>query len=235
MNQILKDQNKEDFLRLLKAQRIAYSYAKMYQVIDILSILIAIVPPFLLLFNLNHANLFAVIGVGWTILSIFSDVWRKQETKVGAIIQEEFDTRLFKIEWNSILVGIKMDTDKIISLSKKYKKNDLCDWYSTSIKEQLPHPIAVLLCFKHNSIWGKQQRKKYSNSMIWIIGIYYGLMVLLCIYKNTGLFDFAVWIAPSIPFLVYGISTIKNQGEIIKEYTRIGITVDNSIEADKSN
>ena len=63
MNNIQKRQNDEDLLRYLKAQRVAYSHAKNYQFVDLISVGIAIVPPVLILFEIDKAELIAVIGV----------------------------------------------------------------------------------------------------------------------------------------------------------------------------
>ena len=121
MNSLLEDQNKEPLLRLLKAQNSAYSKAKRYQVIDVISILIALSPTVLLYFDLNHATLVAVIGVVWTLISIFSQILIERETKIGAVIQDQFDTNLFKIERNEILVGDEVEISKILELSKPNK------------------------------------------------------------------------------------------------------------------
>lgn len=235
MNNIINNQNTDKFVRLLKAQSIAYSKSKRYQVIDVTGLIFAAVPPILLLFDLNSSNLVATVGVGLTVLTILSDIWRKRDNKAGAVIQEEFDTKLFEMEWNPILVGARIDQDKIISLCKEYKGSYKPNWYSVAIKEHLPQPIAVLLCHKNTSIWSKQQRKGFVDMLFWVLGLYYGLLILLCVFKNTGFFDATVWIAPSLPFLVYGATTIKNQTEIINEYTRIGIIIDNLLDIYKQS
>ncbi|MCB0541077.1 MAG: hypothetical protein KDE33_26455, partial [Bacteroidetes bacterium] len=144
MNSIQNYQNEAEFLRLLKGQRTAYSNAKNFQIIDVISIIIAIIPTILILRELDFANLIAVIGVFWTIVSIFSEIYRTNQTKTGAVIQEQFDTELFEIPWNSILVGTRIDIAKIIELSRKYKKEDLQGWYSKEINEDIEHKIAVL-------------------------------------------------------------------------------------------
>ena len=226
MNTLLQDQNTEPYLRLLKAQNSAYNKAKRFQIIDIVSILIALSPTVLLFFDLNHATLVAVIGVIWTLISIFSQVFMDKQTKTGAIIQDQFDTSLFKIDRNEILVGDKIEISKILELSKPNKNENLTNWYSTKINSTLPHEIAVLLAYKCNAIWGKSQRKQFTIFIKIMIVLYYGGMVALSLYKNTGLFDLIVWLAPSIPALVFGTTTIKAQNGIIQTYERINKIID---------
>lgn len=226
MNSILEDQNKEPLLRLLKAQNSAYSKAKRYQFIDVISILIALTPTVLLYFDLNHATLIAVIGVVWTLISIFSQVLIERETRIGAVIQDQFDTTLFKIERNEILVGDEIEISRILELSKPNKNDDLSDWYSTKIEPNLKHEMAVLLAYKCNAIWGKSQRRQFVYFVKIMIVVYYGGMIALSLYKNTGLFDLVVWLAPSIPALVFGTTTIKAQNGIINTYERINKLID---------
>lgn len=225
MNNILTEQNSETFLKLLKAQRIAYDKAKNYQFVDLVSILIAVAPPILILNNLNYANHLSVIGMVWTIVAIFSETFKKEITKLGATIQEQFDVELFKISWNKVLASDKIEVNKIIELSREYKKEDLKDWYSKEVDSNVTHPIAVLLHYKTNIIWGSSLRDKYNNFLIACLLSYYGGSVAISIYKNTGIFDFSVWIAPSLPFLVYCITTIKNQKEIIERYKDINKSI----------
>lgn len=230
MNSIQNYQNEAEFLRLLKGQRTAYSNAKNFQIIDVISIIIAIIPTILILRELDFANLIAVIGVFWTIVSIFSEIYRTNQTKTGAVIQEQFDTELFEIPWNSILVGTRIDIAKIIELSRKYKKEDLQGWYSKEINEDIEHKIAVLLCYKENAIWGLLQRNKFIKFILIITILYYGVMILLSVYKNTGIYDLAVFLAPSLPFLVYSSTTIKSQKEIVQSYKIINRVVDDLLE-----
>lgn len=226
MNNLIEEQNEPKYIRLLRAQRVAYSRAKKYFAFDIVSILIAFSPTVLLTLNLNHANIVAVIGVFWTIISIFSQIFMERQTRRGAMIQDQFDTTLFGLDWNHVLVGEIPETSTVISLSNKYRKDDLNDWYSLEIPKTIDKEAAVLLAYKCNAVWGIAQRRQYILFIKIMIFLYYGGMVFLSIYKNTGLFDLAIWLAPSIPALVFGISTIKLQMGIIDACEKINKIVD---------
>ena len=230
MNNILFEQNSEYFIKLLKAQRVAYNRAKNYQFVDFISILIAIMPPILILKNLNYSTYLSVIGVFWTVIAIFSEIIKKEVTKLGAIVQEQFDVEIFKLSWNKILVMDKIEVNKIVELSREYKKNDLIDWYSKEVDSTIAHSIAVLLHFKTNIIWGSSLRDRYNNFLILSLLLYYGGSLAISISKNTGVFDFSIWIAPSLPFLVYCVTTIKNQKEIIDKYKDINKSLNKLIE-----
>lgn len=225
MNRLIEEQNELKYLRLLNAQRIAYSIAKKFVFFDIISILIAFSPTFLLALDLNHAKIIAVIGVFWTIISIFSQVFMERQTRIGAVIQDEFDTMLFGLKWNHVLVGDKIETSSILAFSKKYSKDDLKDWYSLEIPKNIHKEAAVLLAYKCNAVWGINQRKQYIIFIKIMIIIYYASMIGLSIFKNIGIYDFALWLAPSIPALVFGISTVKLHEGIIEACTKINKVV----------
>ena len=166
----------------------------------------------------------------WTLISIFSELYRIKKSKIGAIIQEKFDSKLFELPNNRILIDNAVDISKIIELSKQHDGNGLKNWYSSEIKNDLPHNLAVLLCYKVNAIWGVSQRTRFINSLYIITALYYAFMVFLSFNNNMGIFDVAVWLAPSIPFLVYVTSTTRSQYEIVATYQHISRTVDSLIE-----
>ena len=129
------------------------------------------------MFEIDRAELLAVIGVFWTLLTIFSEIYRTKKSKVGAIIQEKFDSKLFELPKNGVLIDSTVDISKIIELSKQHDGNGLSNWYSEEIKEDLPHNLAVLLCYKVNAIWGVSQRTRFINSLYIVTFFYYALNI----------------------------------------------------------
>jgi hypothetical protein len=235
MNNIITNQNTPEVLKLLRAQRVAYSNAKRYELFDVVSIIIAVLPPILIIFGIVISEILTIIAVIWTIISIYSEIYRKSQTILGAKIQEQFDITLFKIPWNSIFVGSKIELSTIIQTGNKYKKDDLTNWYSTYITASLPQKVAVLLCYKCNTVWGKLQRGKFIFWLSFSLIVYYGAMLLISICNNKGLYDIIIWIAPSLSFLVYISASIKNHKEILINYEQINFVVDSLIEGFKNN
>lgn len=243
MNNIINKQDDTDCIRYLKAQRVAYDHAKNYQFIDLISIIIAIAPTILIWYipeksteltegqpSFDPLEILIAFGVVWTLISVYTDIYRIKKAKIGATIQEMFDTELFRIPWNKVLVGKKIVISKIIELSRDYSKEDLKGWYSTEIKENLPHNIGVLLCYKCNAIWGNGQRDKFIRALNWAFFLYYGIMISFSISQNTGIYDIVIWLAPSLSFLVYIATTIKNQRESIQSHEHINTIIDDFIE-----
>jgi hypothetical protein len=247
MNTLLQDQNTEPFVRLLRAQRIAYNVAKKYLIVDFISILIALSPTILFLINFKEVEpnevsgmtkataVIAVIGVIWTLLSIFAQTLMDRQTKVGAIIQDQFDTLLFNLDRNNILIESEIEISHIVELSEKYKKDDLTDWYSINIPTDIENDASVLLAYKCNAIYGKSLRKKYIYFIQFALFLYYGALICISLKNNTGTFDFVLLLAPSIPALVFATLTIKAQKGIINTYDKINILVEQMFNEYKNN
>lgn len=214
MNRITQRQNETKFIEYLKAQRIAYSQCKKYQVFDVVSVLIAIILPVLGMLNNDIVNYLGAFGVLWTIIYLVTENYRKKKTEQGAKIQEQFDTELFEIPWNFILCKNKVNSDIQIDLAKKYDGNDLLNWYSLEVDSSLPKPIAVILCQRINFSWELKQRKRYVAFLLILIVSYYGIFIAFFISKNIGFYDILLLVSPSISFLIYGVQnslSLKNQ------------------------
>lgn len=223
MNDITSKQNEVYFIELLKAQRVAYSQCKIFQVFDIVGLFIAIIFPLLSLNDSNCQNKINAFGVLWTIAYLVTETYRKNKTAQGAIIQEQFDTKLYDLEWNEILCKDKVSIDSIEELSKEYKNNDLTNWYSQKISDSLPKQIAVILCQRINFSWEITQRKAFVTFLTCLVSIYYFIYIVIGFHNNIGFYDLLVILSPSLSFLIYCVfniislrNHIKSKNETLK-------------------
>ena len=236
MNRITQTQNETKFIEYLKAQRVAYSQCKIYQVFDVISVLMAIVLPIIGMYRTDIVNYLGAFGVLWTIIYLVTENYRKKKTEQGAKIQEQFDTELFEIPWNEILCKSKVSTDTKIDLAKEYKGNDLSNWYSLEVDSSLPKTIAIILCQRINFSWELKLRKRFVTFLIILLVAYYGIFIGFFISKNIGIYDILLLIAPSLSFLIYSVQnslSLKNHikskndtlgqiDEILNEYSDNG-------------
>ena len=228
---IIKIQNEEKYLSLLKAQRVAYSQAKLFQIFDLLSVVIAVIFPIVGIYNSKFINILSGFSVVWTIIYLIAEGFRKKKTIEGAKIQEQFDTELFDIEWNSILVGEKVKPDKIYDLRQKKKnENSFRNWYSTKIPQNLPKNIKIILCQRINSSWELDLRSRFVLVLISLIVIYYGTFITISIIKNIGLYDMLLLLSPSISFLVYGVQHSIALNKQVKSKNELLTKIDKKIE-----
>lgn len=223
MNDITTRQNNPNLVELLKAQRTAYSQCKRFQIFDVVSIIIAILFPLLALKFPQYQNTINAFGVLWTASYLLTEVYRKNKTTQGAIIQEQFDTELFNLKWNEVLCKDKISIDKIQELASEYSKSDLMNWYSTKINNSNPNEIATLLCQRINFSWEITQRQKFVTFLSVLAVLYYGVYIVVGFKNNIGFFDLLVILSPSISFLVYSVlnvislrSHVKSKNETLK-------------------
>ncbi len=218
----------------------AYSSAKNHQWIDIIAILCAVFQTIFTLFYvsntilpiLNHSCILKYLSIFsgvWVIVVIFSEFYRVKQIKEGAIIQEEFDVKLFEIPQNKVLVPDFLDTLKVVELSKSYKKNDLEDWFSKENDEKLSREQGILLTFKENCTWGIILRKQFIKLMIFSTGVYFIVVLSIIIYNFNNIDDIVYSIVPSVPFLVFTSNMLKNLMEIKNKYQQIDRTVDDCL------
>ena len=235
MNTIPFKQNELQFIELLKAQRVAYSQCKIFQVFDIVSLLIAILFPLLALQYPNIQNVINAFGVLWTIAYLVTEVYRRNKTAQGAVIQEQFDTELYELEWNEILCKGKVNIDTIQELSNKYKFNDLTNWYSKKISPDIPTQIAVILCQRINFSWEVTQRKSFVFFLTFSVSIYYFIFIVIGFHNNIGFYDFLVLLSSSISFLIYCILNILSLKTHIKSKKETLKLIDNKIDEYRQN
>lgn len=223
MNDITSRQNNSSLIEFLKAQRIAYSQCKKFQIFDVVSIIIAILFPLLTLSFPSYQNTINAFGVLWTASYLLTEIYRKNKTTQGAIIQEQFDTELYNLKWNEVLCKDKVNIDTIQELAAQYSKNDLLNWYSTKIDNTLPKEISIILCQRINFSWEISQREKFVTFLSAIALLYYGIYIVVGFKNNVGFFDLLVMLSPSISFLVYSVlnvislkSHVKSKNETLK-------------------
>jgi hypothetical protein len=234
MNDLTSRQNKVDLIELLKAQRIAYSQCKTFQLFDVVSIIVALIFPILTLKLAEFQNTINAFGVIWTIAYLLTEYYRKNKTTQGAIIQEQFDTELYNMKWNDVLCKDKLSIDTIQGLSSKYSKNDLSNWYSSKIDSAIPNEIAVILCQRINFSWEITQRKKFVLFLSMLTGLYYLTYIAIGFKNNIGFYDLLVILSPSISFLVYGVMNILSLNGHIKSKNETLRIIDNELENYKS-
>lgn len=216
-NTIQLDQNKPELIRLLKAQRVAYTEAKKVQNFEWWVQITSLVSPavgILLLPKIYEQSALVLTAV-FTVLNIVTFILAKKRTSEGATIQEQFDVELFGLPWNNYLTKEKIDVDVILKLSKKYKEDDLKCWYSKEIHQNLRKKIAVLLCQKINLVWDNNLRARFINVIFWFTIIYVLLFISYLIYIDKSFQASLLFFVPIIPFIAYISVNVSNQKDIL--------------------
>jgi hypothetical protein len=222
MNTILEHQNKPEFIRLIKAQRVAYSDAKKYQLgFEFIALFVAMALPIIYIYWPEHKTIAGCVGALLSLVSLIIDRVQKHITKTAASIQEQFDRELFKLDWDQYNGTNKVDPEKIISYSKRYTKEDVYNWYSENITSSIPHNMAVVLCQKANLQWDKELRKEYRNLILTLSLFYACLMIASIALYFSKTYEFLgqlfLMLVGSAAFIKYCYTVIIDKTDIIKE------------------
>lgn len=230
MNQIVIKQNSDNSKRLLRASSVAYSNAKKAEVkITYFVIFLAVAYPisyFLITDERFKLFLFAVSFFLTIIIQIFSDSLKGNTTK-GAIIKEEFDTELFSLPWKSTLK--KLDHAEISSLAYKYKGDDINDWYSPNISENIPHNTTIAIMQHSNTSWDIELRSIYRRCLLTMLSLYSCALLVLFGYYNTNAITIFLLLFSILSFYTHFISLISGHKSAIDRRSEISKHLDEII------
>ena len=166
MNGIDRKQVEQRMLNLLRARTLIYRRAKNVQAVGLLislgfplgglvvSAMLLPSKPFIAL----AALLFSFVEV------LFIDRWQRAQLKKAAKLQEEFDCTVLQMDWNTFLVGGRVDPEDVFADAwKKLSDQDerrLINWYPLAIKE-CPLYLARLVCQRTNLWYDSDLRKRF--------------------------------------------------------------------------
>lgn len=119
------EQNRPERLELLRAQRLFYARAKLYQ--NLFAVMALLLPVIGLVFGASVPAIRPFLGFG-SILVLLLDVgiisrMQREACKRGAKTQEQFDTEVLKLEWNRLVAGGKVDAEEVRAITSSALHN----------------------------------------------------------------------------------------------------------------
>ena len=219
----IDQQNSEKNIRLLSSQRYYYTLAKKNRILKLFctTVLVVFSPLILLLFPSAKDTLCFVGAIG-IILTFIIDFFENSNIKRAANIQEQYDTELFGMDWNEILLGAKESIEIIITGDKKFNgdKKKLYNWHGDL--SGIDYPYNVLICQRSNLVWDWRLRKKFAIIMLVLLGLILGFgisigLITKLIFKTylMGIF------IPSIPAIFFGLKEAIEHFRISYEKTSL--------------
>jgi hypothetical protein len=164
---------------LLAAQRRLYADAKVIYNLRVTVVMVAGVAgvTLALYFPSARAPIGFASAVILLLISIAGSAREKRKSKEAASIQEEFDTSIFQLPWNSVLSD-RPTNGLIVEAAHRHDGRSLENWYSDT--GPLPRPLDVLVCQRSNLEWGVSIHRRWAAAVMtaiitWIFGI-----VLIC-------------------------------------------------------
>ena len=238
VNELNNNQNREENIELLAAQRVLYNEARIYELlIFILTIVIPTLILFIKIFFENN-NLFKevsnIIPIITMLIYIFIYDKNKDIKNKAAYIQQLFDSKVYDINF-----GIKMEDIEnsytIFEKSKKIlnsekEKNKLHNWYDIKCNKLSSYGL-ILSCQEMNVYWSKELKQKYISIISIIILIFVSILLIINIklYEINFIVGFVSYITPLISYVYINIKNIKNE---IKELQNILSKIENKLNSD---
>ncbi|MFF0533605.1 S-4TM family putative pore-forming effector [Nocardia amikacinitolerans] len=157
-------QNSDYSQRLLAAQSRLYTDAKRIHdlriltvvVLAIVTIVVALATPQL------RAVIGSVGGITAFLWSLLAGEREKRRRKEAASVQEEFDTHVFSLPWNSYVSDHPSPT-LIAEAAARYRGNRTRDWYPDT--RNVIRPLDVLICQRSNLGWGTSMHRFYAATL----------------------------------------------------------------------
>ncbi len=203
MGDIAITQNEDTNLRFQVAARHFYRSARLLQFLSSsINVGLALISPFILLFQPESGPLLGAIAGGWLFISrqVLAPLRRTFQLN-GAKAQELFDCAVFDLPWNDALAR-PLSHEEIGGASRKMTKHDkLRDWYPAGA--DTVWPASVIVCQRSGIVWARRQHRAYAYVLRTVATLWGIVGVVVAIAHGATLADYLVTIAlPSLPALL---------------------------------
>lgn len=238
MNDIYAEQNKPENIKIICSFRQSYYLAKrlLLTQIYITVILTVCFSTAKFLFTLVNVDI-AAYAVLYSILVFFVDFFilqpliSKRRTD-GAKLQEEFDCNIFKLQWDKIIAGKKVERDVIDVLHSDYLhrvKGDIekCkDWYPEEYKV-FDMNRAILACQKTSLIYDIKLRKRFNFLIVKNTVLLSVLVATLCLIKDLSIQSFMLYVVlPLLPAVILAKKLYNEHEKSIKSSADLKSMID---------
>ncbi|MFI2376819.1 S-4TM family putative pore-forming effector [Streptomyces sp. NPDC018964] len=163
-----------------------------------------------------------VLGGLWAVAhSVGLTSWESNEAKRAALLQESFDVRLFRLEWNTVMAGSPPAPQLISSLSRRFRGDEaeLRDYYEIV---ELPHPYDVLACQQQNLGWGARVRRRYAQAVLTAVLVWLCLGFVIGLSARMSVLDLLLlWYVPSLGAVMMSVEVCRAQRQVVADRERV--------------
>lgn len=226
------EQNTPQRIELLRAQRYFYSRAKLYQ--NGFTTLALVLPVIGVTFGTYYPDILPYLGLG-SIAILLLDIAvlsRKQrdDCKLGAKVQEQFDTEVLKLDWNRLVAGKKVDTETVRAVTTTpitgTEMGRLKNWYEPVVSN-LPLPVGRLACQRTNVTYDTRVREAYAGSLFWLSVVLVIVLTVLGIFKGLKVDEMIIAMyLPALPFVNFLLREQRKQRDTIEDLSIIKTEVE---------
>ena len=218
MNSIPQKQNQPKQIDRIAAQRQLYTEAKrIWAIYFVLSVPCVVALAFMTLFFPALKSW----AWSWNFILVVVDLIlissQQEDLKTcAARIQELFDCEVLDLPHRKLKGASKVTPEEVNRSADKYRKlnsdlSDLSNWYSVCV-EQLPIPLARLVCQRTNCWWDSDVRQKYANWVLYFVLFWSAVIIGIGLFRNATTSDLIVsTVAPLFPLCLWGYRQYRDQ------------------------
>lgn len=198
---ITSEQDTEQFLRLLAAQRQLYADVKATHnrrlralaVIAAATLIVGALAPSVR----NYIG--GIAGIAMAVWALVSELGESKKNGLAAGIQEEFDTRLFGIEQHPFFRSRHSDLD-VTEAAARGSREGLPGWYQPRSISDLVRPLDVIVCQRANLDYGVLLHRAYARFLAIVLVVLAVVVLAFGLALNYSLSNWLFGlIAPLIP------------------------------------
>lgn len=226
------EQNRPERLELLRAQRLFYSRAKVYQ--TLFALMALLLPAVGALFGAGYPEIRPFLGLG-SIVVLLLDVGvisrkQREDCKRGAKVQEQFDTEVLKLDWNRLVAGGRVDAEDVREITSKpmtdVDRQYLENWYEVVIAK-LPLPVGRIICQRTNVTYDMRVRKTYARILLGAAVLLFLVLTLLGLYQGIKVNDLILTMyLPALPLATFLLREHRKHDDTIETLTTIKAEVE---------
>lgn len=226
------EQNKPERLELLRAQRLFYARAKLYQ--NALAVIALLLPMVGLFFGASFPAIRPFLGLA-SILLLVIDVGiispkQRADSKRGAKVQELFDNEVLRLDWNKLAAGGRVDHEELRAIAPgpmtDAEKRGLENWYEVSISK-LPLPLARLLCQRTNVAYDLRVRKKCADILLAVASLIGVALFAVGMHLGLKVDELILTVfLPALPLAAFVLREHRKQLDTIETLTTIKAEVE---------
>lgn len=226
------EQNKPERLELLRAQRLFYSRAKLYQ--NLFAVMALLLPAVGVLFGAVYPEIRPFLGFG-SIVVLLLDVGvisrkQREDCKRGAKVQEQFDTEVLKLDWNRLVAGGRVDAEDVRAINSRpmtdVDRQYLENWYEVAIAK-LPLPVGRIICQRTNVTYDMRVRKAYAEILLGAAVLLFVGLTLLGLYQGVKVNDLILTMyLPALPLATFLLREHRKHGDTIETLTTMKAEVE---------
>ena len=200
---IASRQNEPAHLRLLHAKKYRHDVADRWANLNVAGTIgFAVLVPVIAMVWPGSAAWLSAAAAGWLVLgrSLFRR-FEQTSAELGIRYQEQFETSVFALPWNTALANEPPRTDAIVDDARRARHvDDQRDWFADD--GATPKPVDILLAHLESALWGRRNHHLYARWLSILAAAIATAGILVAVIAGLSVTDYLIRLLfPSLPAL----------------------------------